>query len=171
MRTSGVCCETKLWIASVRLTFGSRSTNEISILSMRAMALPGQSFAKSIRRADQLAGDAGLAGRMAGVGHDDVFGFRPGPAQIIRAPDRADDVVAALNDAARNRAQALDAAKQRTVGEKEPMHEVMRFDARDRQRDGILVEVRDEIGIRQQRGTRALVAAPGVRRGHMHRRL
>ncbi len=69
--------------------------------------------------------------------------------QVIGAADRADDIVAALDDGTGELAQALDASKQLALGEEQPVHEVMRFDARNCQRDGVLVEVSDQLGVSQ----------------------
>jgi hypothetical protein len=55
------------------------------------------------------AADAGLHGRMAGVGHHQVVGLGPGLVQAVGGGDRADDVVAPLHDGRRDVADALDA--------------------------------------------------------------
>ena len=104
---------------------------------------------------------------MTRVGHDHVLRLGPRAVQIVGAANRADDVVSALDDRTWNIAQPRHAFEQRVSGQEEAVHEVVRLDAGDCQRGSILVEVCDQVGIGQQRGARALVAAPGVRRWHM----
>ena len=57
---------------------------------------------------DESFGDAGLADGVAGVRHDDQLCFRPGAMEVPGALDRADDIVAALDDDARDVADAVD---------------------------------------------------------------
>ena len=64
-----------------------------------------------------------------------------------------------------------DISEQGVLRQEHPVHEVVRFDARNRQRHRILVEVRDQLGIGKQGRTRALVAAPPMRRRHVHCRI
>src|SRR6266851_7804313 len=115
----GVSCDTKLWIASVRLTLGVRLTRPSSTRSMIATVISirrwreGQprscsihDLAKPVRRRDQLARDAGLARRVSRVGDDHVPRFRPCEVQLVRREDRAYRVVASLHDGARKMTDA-----------------------------------------------------------------
>ena len=54
-------------------------------------------------RRDQARADAGLEGRMAGIGHHRVVGLGPGAVQVVGRDGRAHDVVASLHDHRRDR--------------------------------------------------------------------
>jgi hypothetical protein len=92
-------------------------------------------------RGDELARDSRLAHRMAGIGHDDVGRLGPSARQRVRGDRRADDVVASLNDRARQVAYARESGEERALVEKRAVHEIVRFDARDRERRGVAVEL------------------------------
>ena len=83
--------------------------------------------------------------------------------------DRADGVVASLDDGARQVPDAPDVGEKGVVRQENVVDEIVRLDPRDRERHGVVVEMRDQLGIGQQRRARALVAAPRVRGGHMDR--
>src|SRR5579885_3352801 len=57
-----------------------------------------QALGEPVGGLDQGAGDAALEGRVAGVGHADEIRFGPGAVQVPGAADRADHVVAAVDD-------------------------------------------------------------------------
>ena len=92
---------------------------------------------------DQLARDSGLAHRMSGVGHDDALGVGPCLRQRERGDGRADDVVAALHDRAGQVRDARDVRDDLVRREERVMDEVVRFDARDRERRRIVVDAPD----------------------------
>ena len=69
-----------------------------------------------LHRAHELARDAGLAHRVAGVGHHDVLGLRPGAREGVGGDRRAHDVVAALHDRAGQVADARHAGEQLAFG-------------------------------------------------------
>src|SRR5256885_16888128 len=136
-RTIGVSCDTKLWIASVRLTWGVRLTRPSSTRSMMAMVISIRGWreedlrsfsihdlAKPIRRCDQLARDAGLPRGMSRVGDDHVARFRPRKVKLVGREDRAHCVVAPLHDGARKMTVAVDAREQRIVGQEDIVHDI-----------------------------------------------
>src|SRR5207248_7487005 len=92
---------------------------------------------------NKLARDAGLAHRMSGVGHDDEFGLGPGARQRVGGDRRTDDVVAALDDRARQMTDAGEIVEQLTVREKALVDEIVRFDSRDREGGHIVVVAGD----------------------------
>ena len=108
---------------------------------------------------------------MSRVGDDHVARFRPRKVKLVGREDRAHCVVASLHDGAREMTAAVDAREQRIVGQEDIVHEVMRLDASYGQRDGVFVEVCHQLRIGQQGRARAFIAAPRVRRRHVHSRV
>ena len=82
----------------------------------------------------------GLAHRMAGVRHDDELGGRPRLRERVRRDRRAHDVVASLHDRAGQVLDPVHVAEELAVGEEAFVHEVVRLDARDRERDRVALE-------------------------------
>src|SRR5215470_3083476 len=159
-------------MASVRRTFGLRSTKMISTRSMSAIGgLLLQKTTKSIGGGDQFPGDSGFTRRVSGVRNDDVFGFRPRLMQVVGGSNRANHVVAALNNRARQVTNPSYVREQCIVLQEHSMDEVVRFDASNGQRNRCFVEVRYQLGVGQQRRARAFVATPPMRGGHVHRRV
>ena len=57
------------------------------------------------------------------------------------------------------------------TGREQVLGEVMRLDARQPERQPVLAERGDRLGVGQQRRAAALVDAPGARRRHVHARI
>src|SRR3954471_6848418 len=69
-----------------------------------------------------------LERRMPGVRHDLEPCFGPGLAKVPRGPDRADDVVAAMDDGCRDRPNMLNAVNQVAVAVQEgTLAQIMTF--------------------------------------------
>ena len=114
------------------------------------------------RRVHQGGADAGLQGGVAGVGHDHAVGLGPGLAQLIGRHRRTDHVVAALHDGAGQVADAVEVLPGPALGQEDAVDEVVRFDARQRQREAAALGIERPLGARIQRRARRLVAAPGA---------
>src|SRR5262249_1865307 len=83
---------------------------------------------------DELVHDARLERGVARVRHDAKVRLGPGAMQIPRALDRADHVVAALHDHGGDVANARDLVDELILTlEKAAVHEVVTFDARERE--------------------------------------
>src|SRR5262245_15158027 len=98
---------------------------------------------------------------MARIRNDYELRFGPGAMEFPRAHHRADHVVPPLNDHGGNVANIVDIFQQVIVGlEKRFFHEVMRFDARNRNRLVWLAEVINQTLIGYQLQCAALPDAP-----------
>ena len=70
---------------------------------------------KLFRCLDQRRTDAGFERRMAGIGNDAIFGFRPALKQFMRRDDRAYHVISALHDHAREFGGCADVVEQLVI--------------------------------------------------------
>ena len=109
-----------------------------------------------IRGRDQRADVSGLGYGMSGVGRDMQLGLWPDAVQFPRAHHRTHHVVPTLNDHPRKVANGADIFDQVIVGLKETIvHEVMAFDARQRQSPFRLSEFIDQLLIGKEFGRAA----------------
>src|SRR3954471_6583007 len=90
---------------------------------------PSGEIPKPFSSSDQSCPDARFHRRMASIGHHDVIGLGPGAMQFIGGHDRADDVVAALDDDRWNVAYAVESFKQTVFRDKHVLTEIMRLDS------------------------------------------
>ena len=83
--------------------------------------------------------------------------------------DRAHDVVAPVHDDGRDAADLVDAVEQLIlVREEAAIHEIVGFDARERQRELRCAELVLALDVRQQRARRAFPHGPRARRRQAH---
>ena len=108
---------------------------------------------------------------MTRIGHDGQGGARPGGRQVERAAGRADHVVAALHDLAGEMGDPVHAGQQPLRRQEQPVVEVVRLDPGQPERRPVAREIRHRTADRQKGRAGALVAGPGARRRHMHRRV
>src|SRR5207244_7600063 len=102
-------------------------------------------------RVDQASSNAWLSRRMTSIGNDHVFGFGPRAVQIVGRNDGTDHIVSTLHDGAWKVADPVDVGEQRILRNEQIVHEVMRFDSGGGEGGRILVEMRDEIRLGEQR--------------------
>src|SRR5215469_5772252 len=88
---------------------------------------------KFVRRPHELAGGAGLEGRVTGIRYDPKFCLGPSAVQIPSAAHRTDNIVATVDDNSRNLANPRHRIQQLPVSAKEAfMEEIVTFNARQR---------------------------------------
>src|SRR5438067_4346551 len=126
---------------------------------------------ETLARQYQLLANSRLHRRMPGIGHDDEFSFRPGARQFVGAADRAYHVIAALHDDPGQMPDTADLRDEIARPRKQIMAEVMRFEPRQPERQPVLAERGDRLGVGQKRRAGALVDAPGARRRHVDARV
>ena len=106
---------------------------------------------------------------MPRVGHDAQVGFGPGFVQVPGALHRADDVVAALHDRRGQVADARHVVEQLRRGAQEAaVDEVVALDAREGVGGGVVLELRQVVGVEAQEAGRALPGRPRTRGGAAH---
>src|SRR5262249_35378421 len=100
-----------------------------------------------VRRGDERRASAGLERDMAGVRDDLEPRLGPGAVQVPGVADRADEIVAAVDDDARYVADARHLLEQVVIGREEGVVlEVVAFDAGERDRLGRILAVADMRG-------------------------
>src|SRR5437899_3088249 len=111
---------------------------------------------------DQGRADAGLERTVAGVGHHDIARLGPGTRECIGGHRRADDVVAALHDGARQMADAIEVGPGPAFGHEGAVGEVVRLDARQGESEAAMVRFKGGTCRRIERRAGGFVAAPGA---------
>src|SRR5882672_1497014 len=148
--------------STIRPSFTSRALISASVL------MGGSSGAvrrEPIRRSHELGRVARLVGRVAGVAHHAKVRLGPALVELPSGLRRTDDVVAALDDHCRNRANEVDAAQQLVLAlEEASVDEVVRLDARERKRELGRAELARALRIRPQRARGAFPDRPRARR-------
>src|SRR5262249_10869813 len=125
--------------------------------------------AEEVRGLHQAIDDAWLHGRVPGVGDDVVLRFRPAPVEIPGGDRRAHDVVAPLDDDARDMPDPLDVVEQLIrMAQERAVDEVVALDPRERIREIGPCGVGDDLRVRAQPARRALPDTPGARRAGAH---
>ena len=112
-------------------------------------------------------GDARLGGRMAGIADDLQLAVGPGLVQRPGVVQRADGVVAAMHDDARQMGDLRHVTQQLVRLEKGVVDEVVALDTGDGQRSVRLAEALDHLGIRAQGGGAPFPGRPGLGRVHL----
>src|SRR6266545_2990181 len=110
----------------------------------------------------QGASDGGIERAVTCVRHDHELRLGPGAVEVPGIADRADHVVAAVHDRARDVPNPGDVAQELVVAVQEAaVGEVVALDARQSQRARILGELRREVRVGHELEETALPSAPG----------
>src|SRR6185503_2568399 len=109
---------------------GKARCKEIVVGDRQAIVLGG---------VDQRGANAGLERAVAGVGDDDEARLGPRAGQGLGRHRRTDDVVAALHDRAGMLAHAVDVGPRPALGQEGAVGKVVRFDARQREREAAVI--------------------------------
>ena len=119
-------------------------------------------MAKPVGGPQQGIGDAGLGGGVAGIGHHDEVGLRPGLVEVPGRDGWRHHVIAALDDDARNAGQPVGVGDQLVVlPEEAAIDEIVALDAGEGDGEMIGAELRHALRIREQGNGGALPLASG----------